>query len=113
MEYSPIFESIMHKLRALPKSEYNTPHNRRLFVLAQFHAPPELNRMFEEECRERGLIPTVTCCDADGNGLITVEELAAFHGQSVDETLQTIAELKTVLPDGTLDEYTREAFAIN
>ena len=113
MKFSPIFESIIQKLRALPESEYDTEENRKLFTLAHFYAPPEFNRLFEEGCRERGLIPKATRCDADGNGLITVEELAKFHGQIVDEVLQTIAELKTVLPDGALDEHTGATYPLN
>lgn len=50
------------------------------------------------------MIPTATRCDADGNGLITVEDMAAFHAQTVEEVHQNIVAIKSVLPDGALDE---------
>jgi len=99
MEYSPIFESIMQKLRVLPTSEYDTPHNKKLFALAMKYAPPELTEMFINGAQEKGLFPKATHCDTDGNPLYSLDEIARFYGQTPEEAQQALDELTEFMPD--------------
>jgi len=104
MEYSPEFEAIMKRLRPLPKSEYNTLENRKLFLLAYLLAPPELKAMFDKGLEEKGLVPKATSCDDNGKPVYSLEELAKFYGQTVDEVKDTINEIKKIVPDSALGE---------
>lgn len=93
MGYSPIFESIMQKLRSLPESEYDTLHNRKLFVLAVKHAQPEFIDLCVKDATEKGLFPKATHCDDDGNAVYSLEEMAAHFRQTREQATEAMNEL--------------------
>lgn len=112
MYFSPIFESIMAKIKSMSESEWETPAGRRLFALAMKHAPQELQDMFINGAMEQGIIPKATHCDTEGNPLYSIEELATHYGQtpeqvneSVDEVLEVMPELKEDLYQGTIHRF--------
>jgi len=85
MRFSPIFESIMAKIKTIPESEWDTPAAKRLFQLAHKHAPEEFNAMVVREAQAEGMFPKPTHVDAEGNPIYCVEELAEFFGQTPEE----------------------------
>lgn len=99
MVMSPVFISIMEKIRAMSNEEMQAPHGRKLFSLALKYAPPELNDMFIKGAMEEGLFPKPTHCDVDGNPLYCLEEIAAHFGQSVEDAQQAFDEMLEFMPE--------------
>lgn len=93
MQYSPTFELILQQIRELPESGYGTPDSRKLFAMARTHAPDVFNIIFENKMRQLGLLPEPERYDDKGNSLITLPELAAFHGQSIEDIQAIVQEI--------------------
>jgi hypothetical protein len=99
MKFSPIFESIMQKLKSLPESEYDSPTGMQLFRLAHKYAPPEFNDHVVQQAQAEGLFPKPTHCDAEGNPLYSIEEIAGFFQQTPEQAQQALNEMIADDPD--------------
>ena len=99
MKFSPIFESIMQKIKSLPESEYDTPTGKQLFRLAHKYAPPEFNDFVIQQAQAEGLFPKPTRCDAEGNPLYSIEEIAEFFQQTPEQAQQAFNEMIAADPD--------------
>lgn len=99
MTFNPIFEGIMKKIKSMPEDEWETTHGRRLFALAMKHAPQEFSDMVIRGAMEEGLFPKPTHCDADGNPLYNLNELAAHFGQTPEEAQAAMEEMLAFMPE--------------
>ena len=112
MIFSPIFESLMVKIRSMPREEWDSKSGTRLFSLAMKHAPAEFTDMFFKGAMENGLFPKPTHCDADGNALYNLEEIGRHFGQTPDQVAETMDELMEFMPEFADDLYQGEVHKI-
>jgi hypothetical protein len=99
MQFSPIFRSLIAKIRSMPKSEWDTKSGCRLFALAMKHAPAEFNDQFIKGAMEEGLFPKPTRCDENGEPLYCLEEVSDFFGMSREEGRKAYNEMLEAEPD--------------
>ena len=92
-QYSPTFKIILEQIHELRESDYGTEKSQKLFRMARFHAPAGFNVTFENKMRQLGLLPEPERWDDQGNGLVTLAELAAHHGKSYVDAASVVAEI--------------------
>jgi hypothetical protein len=93
MKFSPIFTSIMTKIKSLPESEYDSPTGKQLFRLAHRHAPPAFNNFAIRKAQAEGCFPKPTRCDENGETVYFLEEIAEFFGKTQEEAQQAFNEM--------------------
>lgn len=99
MYFSPIFESIMQQVKAIPEDQWDTSRANRLFRLLHKYAPPEFNKLVIHQAQKEGLFPKPTHCDENGEPIYNLEEFAAHFGKTPEEAQQALQEMLADDPD--------------